>query len=220
MRSTSAVSAEYVGSASPLFAAIAASRPATADSTSSSRCIGAPNKSASTRSMRPVRSAASRPNRAANPPGRNRAPTTVPRSLIVVRNTRSTTPCTSVFGSEKPWRGLSLPHSWVMCSDGNVITVLASGSRPRRSQLTDQKCSTKRPASTEGAHRSRSNNDVEPARPTTPRSGGGLGFVLSCTHAIQVTKGAHSSGKPMPRRAACPVAKNCVRRPSSRGRLR
>jgi hypothetical protein len=29
-----------------------------------------------------------------------------------------------VFGSGNPWRGLSLPHSWVMCSDGKVITVL------------------------------------------------------------------------------------------------
>ena len=85
----------------------------------------------------------------------------MPRSLIVVRNTRSTTPCTSVFGSENPWRGVSLPHSWVRCSDGNVITVLVSGSRPRRSQLTDQKCSTNRPADSDGAHRFRSNNGVE-----------------------------------------------------------
>ena len=107
MRSTSAVSAEYVGSISPVCAAIALSRPAAADSTLSSRCIGVPNKSSSTGSTRPVSAAASRPKRAVNPPGRNRAPTTVPRSLMVVRNTRSTTRCTSVFGSENPWRGLS-----------------------------------------------------------------------------------------------------------------
>ena len=37
--------------------------------------------------------------------------------------------------------------------------------------LTDQKCSTKRAADSDGAHRSRSNIDVEAARPTTPRSG-------------------------------------------------
>ena len=76
------------GRISPAPAAIASSRPAAADVTSSSRCIGAPNKSASTGSTRPVSAAASRPKRAVKPPGRNRAPTTVPHSLIVVRNTR------------------------------------------------------------------------------------------------------------------------------------
>ena len=46
---------------------------------------------------------------------------------------RSTTPCTKVLGNGKPWRGLSSPHSWVMCIDGNVMTVLSNGPCSRRS---------------------------------------------------------------------------------------
>jgi uncharacterized glyoxalase superfamily protein PhnB len=55
-----------------------------------------------------------------------------------------------VFGSGKPWRGPSSPHSCVMCIDGNVMTVLSKGPCSRRSQLTDQKCSTKRAVAAEG----------------------------------------------------------------------
>ena len=162
--------------------------------------------------MRPVRSAASRPNRAANPLGRNRAPTTVPRSLIIVRNTRSTTPCTSVFGSEKPWRGVATAPFMGDVQrrerDHRVGERLPTSQVPAHRPEKPVRNDPRRPRP---AHRSRSNNDVEPARPTTPRSGAASVSSCSCTHAIQVTKGAHSSGKPMPRRAACPIAKNWLR---------
>ena len=76
-------------------------------------------------------------------------------------------------GQRKAMARAASPHSWVMCIDGNVMTVLSNGPCSRRSQLTDQKCSTNRAAASDGAHRSRSNTDVLAARPTTPRRGAG-----------------------------------------------
>ena len=54
---------------------------------------------------------------------------------------------------------------------GKVITVLSNGPASCRSQVTDQKCSTKLAAASDGAHRWRSNAEALPARPTTPRIG-------------------------------------------------
>jgi hypothetical protein len=70
---------------------------------------------------------------------------------------------------------MSSPHSWVRCIDVNVITVLSNVPCSRRSQLTVQKCSTNRAAACDGAHRSRSNSDVLPARPTSSRIGAACG---------------------------------------------
>lgn len=46
-----------------------------------------------------------------------------------------------------------IAHSWVRCMAGKVMTVLSNGPSSRRSQVTDQKCSTKTAASSDGAHR-------------------------------------------------------------------
>jgi hypothetical protein len=58
---------------------------------------------------------------------------------------------------------------------GKVITMLSNGSQPVRSHVTDQKFSTHRAASSDGAQRSRSNVDAVAARPTTPSCGAAVG---------------------------------------------
>jgi hypothetical protein len=139
--------------------------------TSSSRWIGPPNNSLSTGWTRPRQGSGV----AAEPRGEPAGPESRSDNPAALTDRRVKHPLhdavTNVFGSGKPWRGLSSPHSWVMCSDGNVMTVLSNGPCSRRSQLTDQKCSTNGAAASDGPHRSRSNTDVLAARPTTPRMG-------------------------------------------------
>ena len=138
-----------------------------------------------------------------NPPGRNRAPTTVPRSLIVVRNTRSNHAVHECVRQRKSVaRVVTAPFMGDVQrrkGDHRVGERLLAAQVPAdRPEMLDEAASIIRrrpPIEVEQRH------GTGAADHATQR--GGLRFVLSFTHAVQATKGPDCSGKPMPRRVAC-----------------